>query len=127
MPAFAITRKIGNSMNSLPFQISDSSDDLDISGKTLVYKIFAKRDGADVTLTFSTGATIDATTGQLTVTDAAQRLYTLSIGKAGFTLDKGTFLGALRITDPSDSTYELELPDDAAGDQWTFIDELVSA
>jgi hypothetical protein len=119
MPAFAITRKIGNSL-VLPLQVTEDGEALNLTGKTVVYTLY-DTDGTTELLTFTTG------NGRLEVTDAAQGLIELTASRADMTVAAGTYLGALRITDAGDADYELELPDDEEGDRWTFINELIPA
>lgn len=118
MPAFALTHKIGNSL-VLPLQVTVDDADFSLTGKTCVYRLYHS-DGTTVLLEFTTG------NGRLAVTDAAQGLLELTATSADMTVQAGTYFGALRITDASDPDYELELPADDTGDQWTFIRQLIT-
>lgn len=119
MPAFNITRKVGNSL-VLPLQVTEDGTALSLTGKTCVYTIY-DTDNTTALLTFTTG------NGRLEVTDAAQGLLELNASRTDMALFTAghTYLGALRLTDGSDATYELELPDDEHGDRWTFISEMI--
>ncbi len=116
MPAFSITRKIGNSL-VLPMQVTEDGDALSLTGKTVVYRLY-DTDNETVLLEFTTG------NGRLEVTDAAQGLIELTASAADMALAAGTYLGCLELTDAGDATYALELPDDEEGDRWTFISQL---
>jgi hypothetical protein len=117
MPGFSITRKSGNSL-ALPMQVTVDGEAYPLTGKTLRYELDAMIAGVATTLVFEEGDGLE-------VTDAAQGLYTLSRDAEDFALDEGQYLGALRITDAAVPTFELELPEDEAGDIWTIIAQLV--
>jgi hypothetical protein len=116
MPGFSLTRKIGNSL-VLPMQVTVDGAALVLTGKTLAYRLYGT-DGETVLLEFTVA------NGRLAVTDAAQGLIELTASSADMTLDAGTYLGCLELTDGNDADYCLELPDDEEGDLWTFINQL---
>jgi hypothetical protein len=124
-----ITHKSGNSLNALPVQVTRDGAAFSLSGKTLRYRLTAARDGTEVEIDFTVGATAALNVGVLTVTDAAQGLFTLTATSAAMTLDQGSYQGSLRITDAGDATYELELPDGtdpddpATTDTWSILPE----
>lgn len=113
-----ITRKSGNSLN-VPMQVTVDGAAYDLTGKTLRYELSVLIGGVSTCLAFVEGDGLE-------VTDAVQGLFTLSKSREDFTIDPGTYLGALRITDADDADFELELPEDEAGDNWTIIDQLIT-
>ncbi len=119
MPAFSITRKSGNSLNALPVAITVDGAAYSVVGKEVAYRLY-DTDNETILLEFTEGAGLE-------ITDAAGGEFTLTADSSAMDLDAATYYGVTVITDPADSTFELELPDDETGDTWTILSSLSAA
>lgn len=118
MPAFTHTHKVGNSL-TMPLQVRVDGVDVDLTGKTVVYRLYAA-DRTTLVLEFAVGSGLE-------VTDAVQGLIELTATRATMTLDPGTYYGITLVTDAADPAYRLELPEDGVGaDLWTLGDQLAA-
>lgn len=107
-----ITHKSGNSLNAgdLTMQVTKNGVPVDLTGKTVVYRLFTE---TPTDFAVGSGLTLlNATLGTLQLTGSRSKM----------TIPAGQYRGALRVTDPGDADFELELPNGTDPDDATDAD-----